>query len=269
MTVKSKKDTGETRRYRTPALEKGLDILELLATRAEPLSHSRIAAELDRSISEVFRMLSCLEDRGYIARGEAGEGFVLTMRLHELAHNWPPSRRLVEVALPEMRALAEQSRQSCHLGVYNSGALYVLAEAASPMPVGLTVKTAMDFPLLKTASGRVLLAWQPRSVAERWIAASRSEITAKAQKALFERLTAIREQGYELSLSDLMNGLNDISCPVLDRDGYALAALTVPYLVPLDNPVDLDRVRVLVAQSAAAISKKMGLGMSVEQVAAD
>jgi IclR helix-turn-helix domain len=55
-------------RYAAPALEKGLDILELLASVSEALTHSEIASRLGRTINEVFRMLVCLDERGYISR---------------------------------------------------------------------------------------------------------------------------------------------------------------------------------------------------------
>jgi hypothetical protein len=55
-------------RYAAPALEKGLDILELLASVSEALTHSEIASRLGRTINGVFRMLVCLDERGYISR---------------------------------------------------------------------------------------------------------------------------------------------------------------------------------------------------------
>ena len=42
-------------KYRAPALDKGLDILELLATQETGISRSEIAKSLDRSPSEIFR----------------------------------------------------------------------------------------------------------------------------------------------------------------------------------------------------------------------
>jgi uncharacterized membrane protein len=54
-------------RYAAPALDKGLDILELLSSVSEALTHSEIASRLGRTLTEVFRMLVCLEQRGYIS----------------------------------------------------------------------------------------------------------------------------------------------------------------------------------------------------------
>ena len=54
-------------KYSAPALEKGLDILELLSRRSQSLTLSQIAAALGRSVNELFRMVQVLEARGYVA----------------------------------------------------------------------------------------------------------------------------------------------------------------------------------------------------------
>jgi len=55
-------------KYTAPALEKGLDILERLSLSETGLSLSEIARDLGRSVSEIFRMLVVLEQRGYISQ---------------------------------------------------------------------------------------------------------------------------------------------------------------------------------------------------------
>ena len=50
-------------RYRAPALDKGLDILELLASQAHGLTRAEIVKEMDRSASEIYRMLERLVAR--------------------------------------------------------------------------------------------------------------------------------------------------------------------------------------------------------------
>ncbi len=87
--------------YTAPALEKGLDILELLAGEAGGISQTVIAQRLARTTTELFRMLAVLERRGYVMR-ELDGGYRLTLRLFELAHQHPPLKRLLTVALPAM-----------------------------------------------------------------------------------------------------------------------------------------------------------------------
>src|SRR3984893_13987061 len=90
-------------RYTAPALEKGLDILELLAADPAALTHSEIAHRLRRTIGEVFRMLVCLDERGYISQVSTDERYQLTLKLFELAHKHHPLQRLVSAARPRMQ----------------------------------------------------------------------------------------------------------------------------------------------------------------------
>src|ERR1700674_5538109 len=121
----------ETKRYySTPALEKGLDILELFAGTPEGFNVSEVARRLNRTVSEIFRMLLCLEKRGYLVQSANKDGYHLTLRLFRLAQEHPPTKRMVTEAMPIMHWLAHELRQSCHLGVLDRGHRVTLAPDA-------------------------------------------------------------------------------------------------------------------------------------------
>src|SRR5438067_321115 len=111
----------DDRRYKAPALEKGLDILELLATTSSPMTLTAIVNDLGRSHGELFRMVQVLEYRGYIEQDPAADGYLLTDRLFSLGIQRPKTHSLIEVALPEMRKLAQNIGQSCHLVLHSMG----------------------------------------------------------------------------------------------------------------------------------------------------
>jgi len=104
-------------KYRAPALEKGLAVLELLARANGPLSLNAISRSLNRSVSELFRMIQVLEVNGYLELANSGEGYVLSNKLFALGMTRAPTRDLHDAALPVMHRLAERIGQSCHLGV--------------------------------------------------------------------------------------------------------------------------------------------------------
>src|SRR5271170_6716179 len=120
------------RKYRAPALEKGLDILELLAGSRQPLSLNQISSTLDRSTSELFRMVQVLEFRGYVAIAGSGDGYVLTNKLFAIGMRRAPTKDLIEAALPVMRRLSESIRQSCHLAVASGDQMVVVARVEAP-----------------------------------------------------------------------------------------------------------------------------------------
>jgi len=123
------------RRYRAPALEKGLEILELLAREAHSVPLSVIAQRLGRSTNEIFRMMQVLQYQGFIDQ-ESGGGYRLTDKLFSLAMEQPRTRTLLEVALPQMRQLAVAIGQSCHLAVHSKGQIVVIARVESDEQIG-------------------------------------------------------------------------------------------------------------------------------------
>ena len=139
-------------RYAAPALEKGLDILELLASVSEALTHSEIASRLGRTITEVFRMLVCLEERGYISRTTPEERYQLTLKLFELVHHHHPLQRLVTQARPLVQRVAGETGQSCHLAMLNNAEVVLVAQADAPGNMGFSVRLGANIDLLNTAS---------------------------------------------------------------------------------------------------------------------
>src|ERR1700675_4903352 len=75
-------------RYAVPALDRGLDVIELLAREIDGLTLNEIARLLGRTSSELFRTLNALCRRGYI--GQDGDRYSLTLKLFELAHRHKP-----------------------------------------------------------------------------------------------------------------------------------------------------------------------------------
>lgn len=245
-------------RYRAPALDKGLDILELLASQPQGLTRAEIVKEMDRSANEIYRMLERLVVRQYVLRSASGDRYALSLKLFALAHMHPPLNRLVNQALPVMDDFARKAEQSCHLGVYDRGNVLISAQVNSPRGWSFSLQRGARVGLLDTASGQVLLAFSDRASYQRMHAEhlpldGEVPITAAA---LQRALVAIRKRGYLQRSSAQSFGVTDISYPVLGPDNTALAALTCPYIRRIDRHVgpDLAEVRVLLQAAAQALS---------------
>lgn len=217
------------RRYKTPALEKGLDILELLAQQDEPLTTSQIAAGLNRSVSELFRMVLTLESRGYIAQIGGKEGYGLTNKMFSLGVAQTSIKTLIELALPAMKTLVNQSGQSCHMTVASNDQIVVVSRIESPREMGFSVRVGYRRPLVDSTSGIVLYAFNPEDKRQVII----EKISATASSAVLKEYLANANQAIKLGFvkrhSDFVKGVVDFSSPILGNDG-AVAALTVPYV---------------------------------------
>lgn len=227
--------------YSAPALDKALDILELLAGEAGGLTQTEIAEAVGRNVSQIYRVLATLERRGYLTRDGSGR-YVLSMALFDLAHRHPPLRGLVQLAAGPMRALADEIRQSCNLSVDDAGAVRVIAQAESPADFGYQVRVGARFPMESTATGAVL------SIGS----------DAAATADLMQGDAAQLADGYLTRPDRLQAGVTDVVVAITDRKGDTVAALTVPYIGTSYSAVELDDVVSAARATAAEISARLG-----------
>lgn len=207
--------------YAAPALEKGLDILELLADQPGGLSQTEIAEGVGRSVGQIFRVLASLERRGYVTRDRQSGLYLFSMRMFDLAHRHPPLRGLIAVATGPMRDLADLVRQSCNLSVLDEGRVRVIAQVESPADFGYRVRVGATFPVETTATGSVLTG----------------------------------DSGEPVIRPDpLQPGITDLVVPIRDAR-RTVAALTLPYVATTFSTTDADAVLAAAVKAATEISE--------------
>ncbi len=250
-------------RYRAPALDKGLDILELLATQPHGLTRAEIVKEMDRSASEIYRMLERLVARQYVMRNASGDRYALSLKLFALANMHPPLSRLINQALPVMDDFARKAEQSCHMGVYDRGNVLISAQINSPSGWSFAVQRGARVGLLDTASGHLLLAYADEGSYRRMLA-EHTPLDGEVpitEAELQATLASIRERGYLERDSAQTLGVIDISFPILGPDNTALATLTCPYIRRIDRHVgpQMTDVRNYLREAAHALSLTQGM----------
>jgi DNA-binding IclR family transcriptional regulator len=246
-------------RYRAPALDKGLDILELLSLQPHGLTRGEIVKAMGRSPSEIYRMLERLVARDYVSRSPEGDRYALSLKLFALAHRHPPVNRLVARALPAMDRFTQAVEQSCHLGVYDRGNVTIVAQVSSPVNWGLSIRLGARVGLVDTGSGHVLLAFQTEARRAEMLAAHEAvdgEVPL-AEAELDATLAAVRAAGHWQGDSLQTQGVVDLSLPVTGPDGAALAVLTCPYIRRIDRRVVPDPA------SALALLREVAQTLSV------
>lgn len=205
--------------YSVPALDKAFDVLDLLASRSDGMSQTEIAEATGWSVSQLFRVLTTLEARGWLLRD--GGQYSFSMAAFDLAHRHPPLRGLLEAATAPMRELSRRVSQSCNLSVLDMGSVRVIAQVESPADFGYRVRVGALFPL-ESATGNALTSGE-----------------------------AVRRD------DPLQPGITDIVVPVLDAGGGARAALTVPYVATSFSVIAPDEVLAHARVAAQAISERI------------
>lgn len=218
----------DPRLYSAPALEKGLDILELLARSDGKRSLTTIADELGRSKSEIFRMVAVLVQRGYLDRDPDTDEFALTNHLFDLALRTPRVSDLLSEAVPAMTRLAQETGHSPHLVVLQGGETVVIAAVPGRSDMSFTLRLGYRRPSIDATSGQVIIAFQDDAERQRLIREGLARSRHRSVPPdLIPTLDRIRSQGYELHESRDFVGITDICCPIIGANGSAVASVIV------------------------------------------
>ncbi|WP_052954684.1 IclR family transcriptional regulator [Microvirga vignae] len=245
-------------RYAVPALEKGLDVLELLARSPDSLSMSAVAAALERTVSEIYRVMQCLESRAYVERDPESDRYRLSMKLFGLAHSRPPTKALVSAAAPVMDRIAAATMQSCHLAVVDDLQILVVAQVNSPSPMHYAVRLGAQFPVWETSSGLVLLAYQPDAVRQDMINRIMAVQSDVSRRELDARCAAIVRNGSEVRASAIVSGVTNITHPIFNHQGKVVAVLTTPFLPQVHLDISVEEATIEIKKAAAEISNTLG-----------
>ena len=244
-------------RYRAPALDKGLDILELLANESSGLTRAEIVRAMGRSQSEIYRMLERLVARGYVTRSVEGDRYTLSMKLFLLVHAHMPFRRLIAQAQPLMDMFARTTLQSLHLVAAEVAQAVVMAQASPPSNWEFRLRVGAQLDMLATGSGQTLLAFQDAARRAQMLANLRID-PAQIDPDLWPKLDAIRAAGFRQAPSLQLVGVVDMSVPVIGPDGNAFAVLTCPYVEHVglfrDSALEIDVCLAQLQELAEALS---------------
>ncbi|WP_133407192.1 IclR family transcriptional regulator [Parashewanella tropica] len=247
------------KKYTAPALEKGLEIIELLSRFPNGLSLTEISTRLARTNAELFRMVSVLKEQGYIEYAQEGKIYRLSLKLFRLSQTISPMNRLLDIALPQMTLLSNQCKHPCYLVCYSEGYGIVTAYRASEKNGHqLTYSVGSKLPLINSCGGHVLLSFasynKRQSMLESFKANSKADINFQKLRKHIEK---IKSQGYEAMESPVFLSGFDIGFPIFSSDEEVIAVLvtsTLTYKDPEMN-ANLDELKRKIEIAAEIITK--------------
>ncbi|NVK32611.1 MAG: IclR family transcriptional regulator [Gammaproteobacteria bacterium] len=229
------KESASSPNYRVPALDKALDIIELLSNSDQRHSMVEIARQLNLGSTQIFRILRVLEERGYIHR-ESDETYQLTNRLFNLAMNQPHIKDLLSAARQTMLELSQSLINSTHLCVISDGSIVVIYVQPSAGEFSFSVKLGHHRPLHRSTSGMALMAFQsPKRQAELLRLSKLAATKPADDDKIKAELQQVLEEGVCARPSRILEGIIDYSVPILNHEGQAVAALGCPALTHVAN----------------------------------
>lgn len=243
-------------------LERGLDMLELLARTPEGLGVSEIARRLEIPKNAAFRIAAALAARQYLIKNERDQSFVLSPRLLALGYRAANQHGLVELALPLMRRLRDEAGETVALCGIAADQGVVLDHVPALHLFRFVVESGMTFPLHASAPGKAILAflpsWELDSLLDRLDFARHSERTITDRQSFVSELARIHARGCAFDLAEGFEGVHCVAAPVFGPKGFPVAAMNLTGPSHRFSTDRLDTCAPAVRRAAGELSALLG-----------
>lgn len=214
-----------------PALDRTLDILELLSTASSGLTLSELSKQLDVPKNAVFRITQTLLARGYLFRDAETMAFQLTGQWLKMATPRRGGVSLPTFARPAMTALRDETSETVQLGVLNGLQGTIIEQVEGTEPLRIVVDLGLRFPLHNNAPGKLLLAHLPDEQRESVL--SQIKLTANTPRTITTKTAMRREwerianDGYSIDHAEADEGIHCIAAPISSEFEGVIGALWV------------------------------------------
>jgi DNA-binding IclR family transcriptional regulator len=109
----------------------------------------------------------------------------------------------------------------------------------------------------------VLFAFQSDEMRERWLAMLAEHDAQFDRKKFLKLANQIRAKGYATAPSHVVDGVTDISAPIVQHE-HATCALTIPFLERRASKLTMERTIPHLCRAAAEISESLQFGPSAK-----
>lgn len=207
------------------AVDRALDILLCFAESKE-LSLTTIAKRVSLNKSTVFRILSTLEKKGFLARNPETEKYRLGLRMWELSVNLSHDDDPANLFLPEMTALRDTLGETVSLYIRDGRERVRIQAVESNQTIRRVAPIGARMPLSVGASSKALVTYASPDVQQlvfndpNWPAWVSKEEYARQMEQIFAN-------GYATSMEEREPGTSAIAAPIFNRRGKVIAALAV------------------------------------------
>jgi len=224
------------------------------------LSLGDISAETDIPKSTALRLLTSLEQRGFVERDPTGR-FRIGLGLVDLVFAYLEDLDLVEQARAVLEELCTETGETVHLGIPSGLEVVYIDKVESSQSLRMVSRVGARSSLYSTALGKAILAYAGEDFLSQVIAAGlegRTVNTLVTPEALRADLASVRVAGYSVDREENKLGICCVAATVRERSGRVVAAISVSGPSVRMNEAVRNQTGVLARQAADKISRRLG-----------
>lgn len=238
------------------SVEKLIRILNCFSLDKKEWSIKELHEETGYNKSTIYRLLSTLEQHGYMEQNPVNQKYYLGFRFFHLGSIVQNSMDLRQAALPVMKRLAEETKETIELNIIDQNQRICIDKVDSPETVRNFVRVGERNPLHLGGSGKILLAHLERETQRNIL--RQYGLDEEKQTKILHDLDEIRKDGVVVTRGERVPGSFAIAVPIWDHTGQVVAGLTMAGPIQRLSDALLNDTIAKVKQAGLEISERLG-----------
>lgn len=242
--------------------EKVLWILNRLGLIPYEMGITELANELEMSKSGVHKIITTLQEGGFVVQNVATKKYSLGPALLRLGGIYTEQKKIYDISYPIMKMISDVTQETISIGLREGNDAIVAYRIDSSKVIRLHRKIGTKYPINAGATGKLLAAYHDekiiKSILEEKKLEKYTEYTNLNTEDLLLEYEKIRKNGYAISNSEKNIGNFAIAAPIFDKDGKVWSCLSLVGLSENFTEEKIKSFTELLVNGALEISYKLG-----------
>ena len=230
-TISAAQHEPELRDGGVQSVDRALSIIETLAEDDEGYRLSDLAVRTGLSTSTVHRLLATLEKRRFVQFDRTESKWHIGAQSFSVGATFARRRNFAAQAMPYLRKLRDQTRETANLAVVDDESIVLLVRAESREIMRSLTKVGGRVAMVASGVGQAVLATYAdedvNAIIRHHGMPRLTEKSIVRPSDLFRRLEIVRKQGYAVDDEEACMGIRCVAAVVYSDCGEPLAAISV------------------------------------------
>ncbi|WP_313755724.1 IclR family transcriptional regulator [Tissierella sp.] len=218
------------------AVDRALDVLLLLYNNGQEIGVSEIGRELGLHKSTVHRTLATLENKGFVHQNRENGKYWLGTKIYAMGLRVGEKLSLVDIIRPYAKELFDEFQEVVNVSILDKDShdgyktIIILKEVDTNKVLSVNPNIGSSSDAHASSVGKCLLAFSKdidfNKISNNHLK-KHTENTLSNKDELIKELKKVKEDGYAIDDEEQELGLYCIGAPILDKNGDAIAAISM------------------------------------------
>lgn len=235
--------------------------LDIFAASRKPLTLRDFVEQSELPRTTAFRLLTALEQHGFLQRGPEGTTYRLGPRAFLIAELYLSRLDIRAAIRPTLEWLWEKTHLTTHLSILDKTEVVYIDKIDGSLLIQVATRVGGRAPAYAVSAGLAQLAHLDEATLKRHVPEALEAFTpntVSSHQQLAEQLGKVRELGYTVNMGGWRSVVGGISAPVFKYDQRVVASIGVVFPSSEIREEVAERIIPQVVQAAAKASAELG-----------